>query len=178
MRGDGLTIPSRVVRTHQIIIAALTAGCLIFFVIALVVAGRATPSPKPPIVTYVSLAFAIGAVFVRLILPRVYLSSARRQIRQGTWPAVAAPAAPDATEDDQNASRLLTAICVRLIISAAILEGATFFLLIAYIAEQSPLSLGVAILLIFLMALHFPTSSRLDAQWQDQIRLFDEERAF
>jgi hypothetical protein len=65
---------------------------------------------------------------------------------------------------------------VKTIFAAAVLEGAAILLLIAHLVEDSPLSLGVAIVLIVVLAAHFPTESRVDGWIEDQTRLLDEER--
>ncbi|HVX60236.1 MAG TPA: hypothetical protein VHC19_06540, partial [Pirellulales bacterium] len=61
-------------------------------------------------------------------------------------------------------------------IAVAILEGAAFFLVVAYQLERNPLALAVAIPLIIVIAAHFPTPARV-AEWVErQLRRLDEDR--
>ena len=65
-----------------------------------------------------------------------------------------------------------------MIVSAACLEGAAFFLLIAYMLERSPWALAAAFALILGVAAHFPTRQRVSDFIQRQMSLIEEERQF
>jgi len=59
---------------------------------------------------------------------------------------------------------------------AAILEGATFFLIIVYMMERSPLMLTCAVALVVVVAAHFPTVDRVSDWITDRLYRIDEER--
>jgi hypothetical protein len=165
----------------QIIVAALTAGCIAFLVVATVVAGVPGDSPERPFLTYVMLAIAATMVLARLIVPRNVVAQARRKIRSGTWPAAQGNRPKtfgDSAWQESDAGKLTVVLIMRTVIAAGILEGATFMLLIAYMVERSPLSLALAALLIVALAAHFPTVSSCSAWVDEQLRLLNEERAF
>ncbi len=72
---------------------------------------------------------------------------------------------------------LVTMFQTKLIIEMALLEGAAFFALVAYMLERQLWLLTVPAVLLLLMALNFPTSTRLD-RWlaeQEQLGEFDQQ---
>jgi hypothetical protein len=178
MSGNGMSSPVVLVRTLQIIVAALVVGCSIFLAIVFVIAAGSSKVPDPPLFTYIALAFAAGAVGARLIIPRIFAAQARRKILAGTWGVVGgnSPASDTGPAEHDDASKLAQVLMARTILAAAILEGAAFLLLIAHLVEHSPLSLAAAIVLIVVLAAHVPTQSRVDRWIEDQTRLLNEER--
>jgi hypothetical protein len=179
--GSSLIAPVAFVRTLQIIVAALTLGCVVFLTVALAVVGGPSSSSDPPIVTYIASAIAASLVLARIVVPPVLVAQARRQIRQGTsrgsagnLPAVVT----DSTKQAADAGKLVQVFLTRTVIAAAILEGGVFLLLVSYLVERSPASLGLAVILIVALAAHFPTVAGCSAWIQEQARLLDEERAF
>jgi hypothetical protein len=179
MSGNGINSPFGLVRTLQIIVAALIVGCGMFMAIVLVVAGSSSKVADPPVITYIALAMAAGAVAARLIIPGIIVAQARRRILSDAQ--ITAQGQPPArktrsTEQNNDTSKLIQMFLVKTIVAAAILEGAAFFSLIAHLVEHSPLSLYAAIVLIVALAAHFPTQARVDGWIDDQTRLLDEER--
>ncbi|HUY87152.1 MAG TPA: hypothetical protein VMV10_00300 [Pirellulales bacterium] len=165
------------VRVLQIIVAAITFGPLAFLGYVL-----STPPPGPPAavagnvsLTYLACGAAVAAVAAWFVVPPIVLRSVRRQIASGAWPSPGqagnSPAAPMT-----DAGKLCAAYTVRTIIAVAILEGAAFFLVFAYQTERDPLALGVAVLLMLMIAAHFPTRTRVAVWVETQLQLLDEGR--
>ena len=171
------------VRTLQIVVATLTAGCLIFMVIAIFLVqtgqGPAADNDFPPIMTYMALGFAGVAIVMRMVVPKMIESAARKRIADGTWqlPDQQAQLA-ELVERLGDAGKLLGVLGIRTIVGGAILEGSAFFALIAYLIEKSPLALGAAIVLIIGVALHFPTRSSATHWIEDQLAAIEQLRQF
>ena len=167
-----------VVRTSQIIVGALLAGCVAFLVVALVVVGGPSDSIEPTVLTYIASAFATVLVFVRFVVPGIVVAQARCHIRQGTWKGPSGNLSSNATQQDGDTGKLIQVFMTRTILAAAVLEGAIFFLLVVYLSERSALSLALAVVLIIILAAGFPTVSRVSGWFEEQSRLLDEERSF
>jgi hypothetical protein len=182
MSGSSVEAPAGLVRVLQIIVAALTAGCIIFLGVILAVSFDAAAGNSPPgfALTYMMLAVAAAMVAARVVVPRIVVAQWRRKIREGTWvaPQGNAPVFGGAVDLSTDAGKLVVVLLTRTVIAAGILEGAVFLLLAAYMLEKSPLSLAAAVVLIFALAAHIPTRSSCSAWIEDQTRLLAEERAF
>ena len=181
MPGSSVGRPAGLVRTLQIIVAAMVAGCCAFMAVLLVVVGVPGNPPRTSDVAYVMLAVAAAMVLARVIVPRIVVAQARRKIREGTWTAPKSnlPAAfGDTVWQNSDAGKLAIVLMTQTIVAAAILEGATFLLLVTYLIEHSPLCLGLAVVLLVALAAHFPTVSSCSTWIDEQLRLLDEERAF
>jgi len=178
MRGSRVNPLVALVRTLQIIVVALATGCLFFFAIALLAAGGPIGFGEIPPVTAIALAVAAVIVGARCVIPGVFVAQARRKIREGTWsfpkPGANMPSDPD--NPKTIIYSLAQVFMTRTIIGAAMLEGATFFLIITYLVARSPWSLIAALALIIALFAHFPTPSRVSSWVQDQMKLLDEER--
>ena len=68
---------------------------------------------------------------------------------------------------------LIDLLQTKIIVAGAILEGAVFFLLIAYMAEHSMLCLSAAVVLLLLLVAQMPTSGRATYWVEDQLKLLD-----
>jgi hypothetical protein len=163
------------VRVMQIIVFALTMGLLSFLaVVCLALPGEMRSAFDPmPLVTCIGLGLAAMTLGTRLIVVQVMTTGARREILRGTSDAGRKSSAPL----PDVAERLVAFYQTRMIVSAALLEGPAFFLLIAYLIERSPWSLAAAIFMILGVAAHFPTQQRV-AKWVEQqmSRLEDERQ--
>jgi hypothetical protein len=149
------------VRTMQIIVAALAGSVVIFLVIVLFVRPLDQP-PKPldqQVATlYFGIPYLVAILFAHFVVPGIIVSSARRRVARGNLPSyLAPPGAPP-----QGETQLLCGVYqVSLILGAALLEGAAFFALVAYLLEGNPWSLAAAGLLVLGLLLKIPTRSRL-----------------
>lgn len=156
------------VRKLQIVVAAMCAGCLTFLAIAVIV-GRNGQSALVPIVSYIAVGVAVLQLVVRLIVPGIIVAQGRKKILRETT-------AGEST--DEWTSKLMPLMMTKTIFAAAILEGATFFLLIAYLVEKTPWVLAFAIALVVGIALHLPTQSSAQAWMDSQLRRLGDERHF
>ena len=165
------------VRVLQIIVAAVAFGPAAFlgYVLSTAPAGAAAAGAGNVSLTYLACGAAVAAVIARLFVPPFIVRGFRRQIASGAWPppgqAGASLAAPLS-----DAGKLAAVYSVRTIVSVAILEGAAFFTVLAYLQERDPLALGAAVLLMSIIAAHFPTRTRV-AEWvETQLPQLDEDR--
>ena len=175
------------VRVLQIIVAAQLAGVVIFLaVFILIVQQGEAPGANGnlPLVTYVATAFAVGTLFARLIIPAVIVVRGRRSIIHGTWQL---PARQDERGQEDltgflgrtgDAGKLWFVFFCRTMVAAAIVEGAVFFCLVAYLVEHSPLSLIIGIVLTFGLATHVPTRRGVVHWIEDQLDLIKQQRQF
>ncbi len=156
----------------QLILFGLLSGSLFFAAVVVflaksqdpVAAGAAHP------VTTLGLIAGIAALVAQPILTTIIRDRAQKQaaalpIDDDAF--VAKPAGPGAPREQLGA--LVGGYQVALIVSAAVLEGAVFLNLIAYLLEQFPWSLAMAGLLWVAMATKFPTAGRV-ASWVEQTR--------
>ena len=64
----------------------------------------------------------------------------------------------------------------QLITAAALTEGPAFVSIVAYMLEGTPWALGLSLVLIVAVALHFPTRARIDQWINSQLQQLDQER--
>ncbi len=174
------------VRTPQIVVIGLVVGCGFFMGIAISMNMQqgglgAAQGDGNPLLPYIALAFAVSAVAARVMVVPVVVGPLRRKIVQGTWPPPNGrpqqPSLVAMAEADEEAGKLAMLFLTKTIIAGAIIEGAAFFLLIAYLIEGSFMALGVAVAMVVLLASHFPTAGSL-ISWierqKEEMRLNDQ----
>jgi hypothetical protein len=175
------SIPIGIVRTGQIITAALILGVVIFTLVVLFAIPPAAPPPGPapnqtlPVLSLMAGMAFIACVPLSFIVPRFATRSALTKIAAGTWQ-------PPRSDDprlnhEQFASttgKLLAVWQSSLILGLAMLEGCAFWALTAFMIEAQPAVLVVAGIAIALMLVRFPTMSRVDAWLEDQARMLAE----
>ena len=174
----------------QIIVGALVAGCVIFGVIAVDMvnlggqpddAGQPDAAEQLPLLTYIALFFGITSLFSAWIVPSIMVGKARLAILNGTWQPPQGPqgvAFAEFIERCGDAGRLWILFITRTIIRAAIIEGAAFFLLVAYMIEHSPIALIAAIVWTFFVAVQFPSRARAVHWIEDQVNMLEQQRQF
>jgi hypothetical protein len=169
----------------QMIVAALVAGCVFFLVIVLVshgsAVGGAIGDGLTPL-TWVALSFLALMAVSRAIVPAVIVRQGRRSIARGTFSLSQARQLPlqgdrEEVEEMGDAGRLFVLYQTKTIIGAALIEGATFFIIIAYLVERNTVALGIAVALILAVAAHIPTRTGVVHWIEDQLRLVAEERS-
>jgi hypothetical protein len=169
-------------RVMRIILLALLLGCLIF--LGLVVAMRLANNLRDnsaPLLTYMAAGFAALMLVLHVVVPRFSVASARKQIARGNWPIAAKtssryPEAAETMRGMSDAGELCMLYQMQMIVGAAMLEGATFFALIAFLVEGDPASLIVAGILIALLVWRFPTRARVENFLVEQGELLRQER--
>lgn len=152
--------PLASVRTMQIVAAGLIMGLLIFFGIVLVVT-KAEFVGKLGVVGMVAAGFAGIMIANHFFIPGL--------IAQTQLKSSAADGLMKQSDDVKN-QRLLGIYQAHMIVALALLEGAGFFNLIALMVEKSFVNLGIAIALLALMAIRFPTASKVESWIQDKLR--------
>jgi hypothetical protein len=165
----------------RIILFALVIGSLAFM--GIVLAMRLSPNPPnaantAPLMTYMGMGFGLLMFLLHLIIPRLVVANARNGIARGTWnPSDPRhPLSPEQIRSMGDIGLLLALYQSQVIIGLAMLEGATFFNLIAYLLEGDAASLVVAGLLVVVMLSHFPTQPRLEAFLEQQGELVRQQR--
>jgi len=157
----------KMVLTSQIIVAALFAGCLSFLLIVLLVMpgkldGWDLGLSKP--MTSVALVVAFSILAARIIVPGIITEQmlrqfARRESKEPDW------------------KNLFGVYQSTLIIKAAMLEGATFLLLIMHMLEHSPWTLALAVAFLLIILMHMPTPFRVDDWIERQSLAIKEQRS-
>jgi hypothetical protein len=172
---DRLATPTR---TLQIVVGALTLGCLSFMAIAVFLvnsSGPVAPAEGVPLMSYLALSVIPVIVVVRGIAGSVVASRGCGAIAQGTFRPANPPPKTDKSDDLMP---IVQVYATRTIVGGALFEGVSFFLIIAYLLEGLPVVLAGAMVTIVCVMLHFPTSGRLawwiesKSQWIDQQRPF------
>lgn len=165
--------PDKVLRTMQIIAGALIAGVLSFAGVAsFLVFGNAAavqPGGQPPavggseIVMYMAMGFAAVAVVMSFVVPNLISAAGVKSV---------AKLAQDGTSTGPKElfGRLLGVAQTKMIIAMALVEGAAFFNLIAFIITKSLIPPAVVLGLLAVMAIHFPTKMKLANWLEDQQR--------
>lgn len=158
----------------RIISAALISGVIVFLVVVLFIV-EGDRQPGTPLLTYLGLAFgALGLVFA-FIVPGFMGGSIKQALADGK--RVDLPAQFKASQDVGIVGNLLFLFQTRLIIGYAILEGAAFFNLVAYMIERQDVSLAIVGLLLGAMLVKFPTRGKVEAWLADESRSIDELRS-
>jgi len=143
---------SKMILGAQIIVAALVVGCLFFLLTVLLIVpgkpgGWELRADRP--LTLIALAVALGTLAARIIVPGVVAAQMLRQLARQK------PEGPDW-------KALFGVYQATLILKAAILEGAIFLLVIAYMVEHSRWTLALAAAFLLLLLMHMPTPGRVD----------------
>lgn len=174
-------LPAKV-RTLQIVIGALSFGCLPLLVIAIFVSQNANNAVDQPMLTYIALAMAGMILGVWTFLPGVIVSQGRKEIQRkllSPTEKASDKSADDKVEKEKSkAQGLFGLFQTKTIIAGALLEGAVFLLLIAYLVEHNIFSILAAVAMLLLLTAHIPTIGRVTNWIENQMRLVDEERAF
>jgi hypothetical protein len=168
----------------QVIVAALVAGCVFFLAVTLIVPGPGAERAgegRPLQVTWIALAFLAVMLVARCVFPTIVVRKGRRQIARGTFSLPQTREAPlqgprEELEQMGDAGPLFMLYQTKTIIGAAMIEGITFFMLIAYLVERQAVVLGIAVALILAIAAHMPTRTAVIHWIEDQLRFVEEER--
>jgi hypothetical protein len=170
------------VRTLQIIIAALAFGCFMFLIVALVEGIDGNNAAGQSFLTYLGLAAAVTALILRIFIPGIIVSQGRSAINQKMPSTSQAPSELPINrkieQENEMASALMGLFITKTIVAGALLEGATFFLLIIFMVERSPLTVLVAVGMMILLVGQIPAVGRTTIWVENQMRLIDQRRAF
>ncbi len=153
-------------RVMRIILIALCLGVLSFATVVLVVSRGAAPDAKP-LMAWIGLAFAVAAFLGRQFM-RSFLEVVNRKGMLEKEKAGAATKSPEAF--------LWNIYQTRLIIGAALLEGACFFNLVCYMVEGQWWNLAVVGVFLAINASTYPTKDGVETWIQQQLELLELDR--
>jgi hypothetical protein len=164
-------------RVMRIIVGALMMGLLAFLSVAVLIVQQRQPNPGQPIlISYLAVGFFAILFVLWWVVPKWIITTLINQIATGNrTPGQATETSksnlPSAFPDDT--SRLLLAYQTKMILAAALLEGAAFFGCIAYLLEGQTSVLAIPAVVLTLMALTFPTQDRVSQWVEEQQRRID-----
>lgn len=166
----------RFTTTVQIIIGALAFGVLAFAIVVILMQPEQADADESGINSLMAAGAAVVALLMLMVVPKILQSNMRQSIVDGNFLVKNIPA-PVATELGDFGS--LTAMYqVTLIVGAAILEGAAFYNLIAYMLEHQSINLLFAVGLLIAILFKFPTRGGIESWINDEQTLIAELRAF
>jgi hypothetical protein len=163
-------ILAQTVRISQIIRFALIAGPASFAAYLLVNLPKAQDDSH--FTSWLMAGFAVVVVMLRLVVPLLVTGKLRSAIASGKSVHQHLPV--DRFGTDEN--KLCAVYQTQMLIGAALLEGAAFANLAAYMIEAQIMSLAIAVGLLIGMLVDFPTLASVGAWIKRQQRLLDEER--
>jgi hypothetical protein len=146
----------------QIIAGALMVGVLSFGAYA--VAAAFGKPPGEPLLAYIAVGFSAAAFIARMIVPPRVESELRKQAAEST---------KEIQDRDDRVLRLAGVFQTRMILEYALLEGPCFFCLVAYIISTEWWLLAIVGVLLAIMAVGFPTRSKLENWADDQLQLLE-----
>jgi hypothetical protein len=145
--------PETVGRQAMIIVGALLTGMVMCACVTVLMA-RAPAAEAPAILSVLGLGGAGMTLLLRLIVPTAIAQQAVSTLF--------------ATDSDQNLRQGLAGVYLtKVMIGAALLEGAGFFNLVVSLITRSPWNLGAAGVMATVMAVTFPSQAQFDA-WADR----------
>ena len=165
---EGVIAPAQL-RITQIVAGTLIAGVWIFLAVVLFLVhvqnqGQGiAPARDFPYLSLIAAFMLVTLVPMSILLPRFMSQSSMGQLAAGTWKP---PEGMDRAALSTVTAKLLAIYQTTLIVRLAMLEGAAFMALVAYLLEAQPWVLGLVAAALALMALGFPTRGRAQA-WLD-----------
>jgi hypothetical protein len=173
------------IMTLRIIVVALATGVVAFAVTAIVIRVQQAVAPAndtAELLTTLGIVAAPVAFLLSRFVPGLIVATSRRQIASGQYGSPA-ESNPHQTGGPQSSLRqlgddgkLFTVYQTKTIISAALLEGAAFLNIVAYLLGGSPIALGLGLLLALAIVALFPRNSRVVEWIEGQRRLMAEEK--
>jgi hypothetical protein len=140
----------------RVVIFALVMGVLVFGGIAVYLvnfAGNGPLAPMNHLISWVAVGVAVVALIMQAILPGTIVAAARQRLARIT----------EVSEE----SGLIAAYRSKMIVGAALCEGAAFMALQAYLLEGDLWLLPLAAVMTLLIAARIPSASGL-ASWLDR----------
>ena len=172
---DRLAAPTRQL---QVIVFAMTVGCVIFMAIAVALhGGMMAGAPEMPIISYLALAMCASVALARAVIVPTITSRGCDAIARGQCRSTASPSDTGAAPSD-DLMLLGRFYTTTTIVGAALFEGGTFFLLVSYLVEGQMVSLIAAMAMTVAIAMHFPTRSRVAAWIESKSERIDQQRQF
>jgi len=152
--------------TMRIIVVSLALGILVFGGVVVAMGGR--EEAEIGWLTIAGMVFAVAGVVAGFVATRAVVGSCCRAIAADGGRVGDRSRGPSSDSDDAD-SRLLASFQTVTVLRCAFLEGPAFVCLVAYMREGSPLSLGIAFLMVIGILSHFPRAESLRA-WLESRR--------
>jgi hypothetical protein len=162
------------VRNVQIIVAALAIGMIIFAGIA--VSQRLNQPPQQnEYMAYFALGFTVVLLGVRRVVGSGAAARHRKSIAEGKGvdPGSGNYGLPAAATDGD---RLLLVFQQKTIVESALVEGPSFFVIIAFLIGGQWWLLGIAGVLLTMLLVPFPTYERIEDWVKYQLELMELEK--
>lgn len=147
----------------RLVLGAMAAGSVVFLVVAAVVreTGQIEESETKPMLTYLACGYAALSLVLRMVLPPLVAGAANR--RDAASPVDVPPRDSGVGDDADDLAPYRGGFTVRTIMSAAIVEGAAFFAVVAYMLEGMAVSLAVAAVMVVVLLAQWPTQRRFES---------------
>ena len=146
--------PESVGRTVQIIAIALIMGILVFGCVAFVIAKE--DGQPTLLVSLLAVGMAVLNTVMRFVVPAIMVNAAKSGLKGAT--------------DPDRMAQLAGLYQSKMIVGMALIEGAAFFNLVAYIMEKQFWSYGVVAFLLAVMAISFPSQGQFESWAEDMKR--------
>jgi hypothetical protein len=159
-------------RKMQIVLIALLAGCVIFGLVALIMRGGFAPAAAQPMMSYVLLAVAVMQLVPLIVIRQLMVRYGRAKVARNEWP----PLSQLPQQNLSERAKLSMLYQTRLIITGAFFEGGTFALIIGFLINGPWWTLIAALVFLLLLALQFPTRTRVERWLDEQQELLQQER--
>jgi len=155
---------ARATRTMQIIVGALAWGVILFFLVVVFFLRQQQPGPLPgePILTYISGFAGLAAMLGAIVVPGMIIRGQRKDMLGGKLPPDAGAGGATRTDAERELGPIVASYQTALIVRSALVEGAAFFCLVAYMLEGQTLSLFAAGVLLAFLLRGIPTKSRVE----------------
>jgi hypothetical protein len=172
----------------QILVCVMCGGVLLIVLLALFIHPQFDPdAPILPVgMPYVIIPIFLAAGLIeRLFVTRQTVGKARREIASGTYQRSGAkrrggspsPSASDVRNGQRSdAQCLLSVFQSKTIVSVGMFEGIALWPAAAFLVEGNPINLGLAVLLMLGVAMHFPTRSRVIRWVEQQLDALQQEK--
>ena len=145
--------PAKIGRTSQIMAGALIIGVLTFACLAFF-AAQGEPA-KQPMIALMGAGMALMMLVVRFVVPTVIVNGGKSRLKEAA--------------DEEQQKILAVLYQTKMIVGMAVLEGAAFFNLVAYIVEKQFWSYGVVAFLLGVMAISFPSQGQFEC-WAEEMK--------
>lgn len=162
---------NRFVRISQIVVVALGMGIVTFAVAAVFLAGDREKA-EAGMLTLIAIGMTVACGAMSLFVPHGIVLAQRRRIADGTWQMQGRQVDEPVTDSGRLAAVHLT----KTIVGCALLEGACFVALVAFMTEGHLVNPIIGALLLLGVLARFPTSDRVTGWVTGQLRLLEEER--
>ena len=150
--------PSQMIRTSQNIAISLRGGLVMFALVAISVDHKAALDSS--LISNLGAGFAALEIVLQFIVPTLIVNGQITKLKNR----------PVASGRHPDYSKTLAGLFQqKMVIGMALLQGAAFFNLVAFMSEHQMFSLGIVGFLLLLMVMMFPTLSRFE-NWAEEMQ--------